>query len=64
MGIFGSEIASLVKNKVKTLILATLSTGRNFIGIEKEEKYVQLATKNVKDKTSALVAQLDRAPLS
>lgn len=30
-----------------TTALAALSTGRNFIGVEKEEKYVQLATKNV-----------------
>jgi site-specific DNA-methyltransferase (adenine-specific) len=30
-----------------TTALAAVSTGRNFIGIEKEEKYVQLATKNV-----------------
>jgi len=30
-----------------TTALAALSAGRNFIGIEKEEKYVRLATKNV-----------------
>ena len=43
---------NIIVNKITTAI-AALNTGRFFIGIEKEEKYVEIARKRIAEYTQA-----------
>ncbi len=44
---------NIIVNKITTAI-AALNTGRFFIGIEKEEKYVEIARKRIAEHTQQI----------